>query len=75
MTAMKVETEAENLDGLNKKNELLTAPIVCGWLKISRTKFYELISGDSPKLKSVRIGKSRRILSRDLDAYVDSLVG
>lgn len=40
-------------------------------LRIGRSKIYELIA--SGALKSVRIGRSRRIRWGDLQAFVDSL--
>jgi excisionase family DNA binding protein len=40
-------------------------------LRISRSKIYELIS--SRELKSVQIGRSRRIRWGDLQAFVDNL--
>ena len=56
------------------KDELLRVPQVCEVLKISRTKLYEIISGSFPLLKAVRVGSSRRIFSRDLYSYMESLV-
>ncbi|MFD8034688.1 helix-turn-helix domain-containing protein [Streptomyces sp. NPDC059717] len=50
---------------------LLTAEQAAEVLQICRTKVYALMG--SGHLRSVQIGRSRRIRSSDLQAFVDSL--
>lgn len=52
-------------------SQLYTAHQVARVLMLSRSKTYELMA--SGELKSVKIGKSRRIPQRFLDEYVDGL--
>ncbi|MET8808133.1 helix-turn-helix domain-containing protein [Streptomyces sp. NPDC004546] len=51
---------------------LLTAEQAAEVLQIGRTKVYALMG--SGHLKSVQIGRLRRIRSTDLQAFVDSLL-
>ena len=53
-------------------NELLTVIDVMSRLKVGRSRVYSLIN--SGKLRAVKVGHSRRIFSRDLDAYLESLL-
>jgi excisionase family DNA binding protein len=50
---------------------LLKVPDVVARLGISRAKVYELMA--SGELPSVRIGGSRRIRTRDLEAFIAEL--
>lgn len=52
-------------------DELLTLDQVAAVLKIGRTSVYELLN--SGALPSVTIGRSRRVLRSDLDAYIARL--
>ena len=54
-------------------NEFLTVIDVMNRLKVGRNRVYDLIN--SGKLRGVKLGHSRRIFSRDLDAYMESLLG
>jgi excisionase family DNA binding protein len=51
---------------------LFTVAEVMDRLRIGRTGIYALIN--SGELRAVKIGKKRRVFSRDLDAYMASLV-
>jgi excisionase family DNA binding protein len=51
---------------------LLTPDQAARRLSIGRSHLYELLLRGS--LRSVRIGRSRRIVSRDLDAFIESLL-
>jgi excisionase family DNA binding protein len=49
-------------------DEALTVAEVAGWLRICKNKVFDLIRvGD---IKSFTIGRSRRILARDVGAYI-----
>jgi excisionase family DNA binding protein len=52
-------------------DELLTVEQAADILKIGRTKVYELISGG--ELRTVTIGRCRRIRRSDLQAYIAQL--
>jgi excisionase family DNA binding protein len=51
--------------------ELLTIREACDRLKLSRASLYRLIQ--SGQLPSVRIGRSRRVVSEDLDRFIAAL--
>jgi excisionase family DNA binding protein len=51
--------------------ELLTIREACDRLKLSRASLYRLIQ--SGRLPSVRIGRSRRVVSEDLDRFIATL--
>jgi excisionase family DNA binding protein len=51
--------------------ELLTIREACDRLKLSRASLYRLIQ--SGRLPTVRIGRSRRIVSEDLDRFITTL--
>lgn len=55
-----------------RNERLLTPEDVASVLQIGRTRVYELLTYG--KLRSVRIGKSRRIRRSDLDEFISSLV-
>lgn len=74
-----VDPECDNFGGTSQEDEpiahryerLLTPEEVASVLQIGRTRVYELLAyGD---LRSVRIGKSRRIRRSDLDNFIASL--
>ncbi len=48
---------------------LLRAEQVCRIVNLGRSKVYELIA--SRQIKSIRIGRSRRVLREDLMAWID----
>ncbi|QVQ50491.1 helix-turn-helix domain-containing protein [Spiractinospora alimapuensis] len=50
---------------------LLTVPEVMGALRLGRWKVYELIR--SGRLKSVKIGRDRRIPTEALDTFISEL--
>jgi excisionase family DNA binding protein len=50
---------------------LLTPEDVASVLSIGRTRVYELMNSDA--LRSVKIGKSRRVRRTDLDEYIVGL--
>lgn len=52
-------------------DELLTVEDVADILKVGRTTIYELLN--SGALPSVKIGRCRRVLRSDLNAYIASL--
>lgn len=54
---------------------LLTPEEAAEVLGISRSKLYELLQGDDPEIKSVKIGKARRIPAKEVHAYVAALLG
>lgn len=43
---------------------------VCG---LGRSKMYELVSGPSPEVRTVKIGRSRRIPVAELQAFIARL--
>lgn len=51
--------------------ELLSPAEAAKRLSLGKTKFYELLADGS--IRSVRIGKMRRIPARELKGYVDRL--
>lgn len=53
--------------------ELLTLQEVAALLKTSRTGVYRILNDPQQPLKSIRVGKSRRIHPADLDAYLEKL--
>jgi excisionase family DNA binding protein len=50
---------------------LLKIPDVMERLSVGQTKVYELLS--SGELRSVKVGRSRRVLSDDLDRFIAEL--
>lgn len=52
-------------------DELLTVEAVADTLKVGRTTVYELLN--SGALASVKIGRCRRVLRSDLNAYIANL--
>jgi excisionase family DNA binding protein len=52
---------------------MLSYPQVCELMGFSRSTLVKLV--DARKIKAVKIGKSRRVWSEDLQAYIDSLRG
>jgi len=50
---------------------MLSYPQVCEIMGLSRSTLVKLV--DAGAIRSVRIGKSRRVWSEDLQAYIDSL--
>jgi excisionase family DNA binding protein len=53
-----------------ESQKLYTIEDVCISLSIGRTKLYELIGGG--ELKTIKLGKSRRITSESLSNYINS---
>lgn len=51
--------------------EVFTAEEAARYLSIGRTSMYALLRDKA--VKSITIGRSRRIRRRDLDAYLDQL--
>jgi excisionase family DNA binding protein len=51
--------------------ELLTIREACDRLKLSRASLYRLIQRG--ELPTVRIGRSRRVVSEDLDRFITTL--
>jgi excisionase family DNA binding protein len=56
-----------------EESELLTVAETCDLLRVSRWTFYRLIQ--SGQLRSVTIGRSRRITRRALQRYIAQLDG
>lgn len=57
----------------SEEKKLLRVREVAQRLSLSRTATYELLA--SGRLRSVKIGKSRRVMNRDLENFIDSLTG
>lgn len=60
-----------NIDELSSRNPsrmAYTVQAAADLLSVSRSHMYELIQ--SGKIQSIKIGKSRRITSKQLDAYL-----
>ena len=53
--------------------QLLNLREVAHVLSISRTSVYDLLA--KGRLESVKIGRSRRVLARDLELFIESLKG
>jgi excisionase family DNA binding protein len=51
---------------------LLDVPEAATYLRLGRTKLYELLAPGGP-LQPIRIGRAVRIARQDLDAYVERL--
>ncbi|MCB5905920.1 helix-turn-helix domain-containing protein [Streptomyces sp. SF28] len=49
-------------------DEALTVPEVASWLRISKNKVFDLIR--EARLASFAIGRSRRVLARDVRTFV-----
>ena len=62
------DKKADDEQGLQK---LFTVPQVQKRLECGRTTVYSLM--ESGKLRSVKIGNSRRVLGSDLDSYIRNL--
>jgi len=60
-------------DGDGPKQLLITVDEAARRLSIGRSHIYEQMQRG--RLRSVRIGRSRRILERDLEGFIDELLG
>jgi excisionase family DNA binding protein len=57
---------------LNDQGELMTVQAAADRLAVSRWMIYRLIWDQ--RVKSVQIGRCRRIVRKSLDAYITSLI-
>jgi excisionase family DNA binding protein len=65
-------TEPVGTQGLRRAPLVLTPDEAAEELKISPRKLYDLLAGREPKIRSVRIGKLRRIPYSALEAFIDA---
>lgn len=56
---------------MENAEQLLTVNQVCARLQMSRASIYRLIGAN--RLRSIKLGRSRRIALSDLTAYLDSI--
>jgi excisionase family DNA binding protein len=57
---------------LEDHGELMTVQAAADWLAVSRWMIYRLIWDQ--RVKSVQIGRCRRIVRKSLDAYITNLI-
>lgn len=57
---------------MNEVPVMLTVPQVCRILQVSRSKVYQMLA--SGEIRSVTIGRSRRVFQSSLEAYLAQLL-
>lgn len=71
MVAMRTDDQRNTQVGLERATRLLTVDEVCEQLSLSRGKVNQLTTAGL--LKAVKIGRSKRIRTADLDTFIEEL--
>tara|TARA_R110002111_G_scaffold134116_1_gene200247 strand:+ start:192 stop:416 length:225 start_codon:yes stop_codon:yes gene_type:complete len=72
MTHNDTNTEANAVQNPHAHDELLTVREACGILKCGLTRLYQLMN--KGEIKSVKLGKSRRITRSAINEFIASLM-